>query len=31
MPVLGERWSFGAAVTAITSGAAAFLPGVLGG
>jgi hypothetical protein len=29
MPVLGERWSFGAAATAVASGAAAFLPGVL--
>jgi hypothetical protein len=29
MLVLGERWSFGGAVTAVASGAAAFLPGVL--
>jgi hypothetical protein len=27
--MLGERRSFGGAVTAVTSGAAAFLPGVL--
>jgi hypothetical protein len=28
-PVLEERWSFGGAVTAVTSGAGAFLPGGL--
>jgi hypothetical protein len=29
MPMLGERWSFGGAATAVASGAAAFLPRVL--
>jgi hypothetical protein len=29
MLVLGDRWSFGGAATAVASGAAAFLPGVL--